>query len=259
MIETVKSADGTTIAYERSGDGPALIIVGGAFSNRHGAGELIPLLAAHFSVYAYDRRGRSNSGDTMPYAVEREIEDLRALVAAAGDSARMYGHSSGGVLALEAAAGGVPITRLAVYEPPYMVDDTRQKPPADFAARVQAAVDSGHPDEAAETFLSEAIELPAEVVSMIKQSPNWSGMVDVAHTLPYDIALVGDGSMPVERLARIAVPALAMDGGASPEWARNAVAAVTAGIPGATRVTVEGQEHAAAADVIAPLLIDFLL
>jgi pimeloyl-ACP methyl ester carboxylesterase len=259
VTETVESADGTRIVFERSGVGPGLVLVGGAFNNRHSADELAPLLAPHFTVYAYDRRGRGDSTDTPPYAVEREVEDLGALIATAGGTALVYGHSSGAVLSLEAAARGLPVTRLAVYEPPYMIDDTRQKPPADYAARVQAAVDAGHPDQAAAIFLQEAVGVSADVLTMIMQSPSWPGMLSVAHTLPYDNAVVGDASLPTERLKAIGVPTLAMDGGASPAWARNAVTAVAAAIPGAERLTIEGQDHAVAANALAPVLIEFFL
>jgi pimeloyl-ACP methyl ester carboxylesterase len=257
MSDTVQSADGTTIAYERTGSGPALIVVGGALSNRQAAGWLAPSLGGHFTVYAFDRRGRGDSTDTPPYAVEREIEDLAGLVAAAGGTAFVYGHSSGAVLALEATARGLPVTRLAVYEPPYMVDDTREKPAPDFASRVQAAVDAGRVDVGIETFLREAVLMPDEVFAMTQQSPMWPGMLAVGHTLPYDIAIVGDGSIPTARFAMIAAPTLVMDGGASPAWIRNAAATAAAAIPGAQRLTVEGQDHAVAPDVLAPLLIDF--
>lgn len=258
MIGTVQSADGTTIAYERRGAGPALILVVGAFQDRHSVGSLVPLLEPHLTVYAYDRRGRGDSGDTAPYAVEREIEDLSALIVAAGGSALVYGHSSGGSLALEAAARGLPITKLAVYEPPYILDgdDGGDDLPGDLAGRIQAAIDAGAPEQAAEIFLA---DLGADVLEMIKQSPGWPAMVGVAHTLPYELAIVGDGPVPTERLAAITAPTLALDGGASPAWARNAVAAVAVAVPGAQRFTIEGQDHAVAHTAVAPVLIEFLV
>lgn len=255
MNGTVESADGTTIAYEVNGAGPALILVVGAFCDGGTFSALAGLLAPHFTVTTYDRRGRGDSGDTPPYTPQREVEDLDALMTAAGGSALVYGHSSGGAIGLEAAAKGMAITRLAVYEPPYMLDEDREGPPDDLAVRVQAAVDTGHPEQAAELFLA---DLPAEVIEMIKQSPDWPRMVGVAHTLPYDLAVVGDGPVPTERLATITVPTLAMAGGASPAWFRNTAAAVAAAIPGGQRVTVEGQDHGVADDAIAPVLIDFL-
>lgn len=251
---TVQSSDATTIAYERTGAGPPLILVGGTFNTRHSMSGLALLLAPHFTVYAYDRRGRGDSGDTPPYAVQREIEDLHALIAAAGGSALVYGHSSGAALALEAAARGLPIAKLAVYEPPYILDEDGDELAGDYAVRVQAAVDAGHPDQAADIFLE---DLPADVLEAIKQSPAWPGMVAVAHTLPYDIAVVGDDAVPVERLATITVPTLAIDGGASPAWARNALAAVAEAVPRAQRITIDGQDHGVADDAVAPVLIDF--
>ena len=225
MTETVQSADGTTIAYECTGAGPALLLVGGAFNNRRSADQIVPLLAPHFGVIAFDRRGRGDSGDTQPYAVEREVDDLRALAAAAGGSSFVSGHSSGAVLALEATVRGLPVTKLVVYEPPYMIDDTREKPSADYADRVQAAIDAGNRELAAETFLTEAVGMPADVVGTIERSPGWPAMLAVAHTLPYENAIVGDGSMPADRLATISVSTLAMAGGASSEWVRNSVRA----------------------------------
>lgn len=251
---TVKSEDGTTIAHEVTGAGPTLILVVGAFCDGGTFRALARLLAPQFTVCSYDRRGRGDSGDTPPYTPQREVEDLDALITAAGGSAMVYGHSSGGALALDAAARGLAITRLAVYEPPYQLDEDREGPPDDLAARVQAEVHGGRPEQAAELFLA---DVPAEVMEMIKQSPDWPRMVGVAHTLPYDLAVVGDGPGPIERLARITVPTLAMAGGASPGWFRNTVAAVAAAIPGARELTLEGQDHGVADDVIAPVLMDF--
>lgn len=151
------------------------------------------------------------------------------------------------------------MTKPAVYEPPYMIDDTREQPSADYADRVQAAIDAGDRELAAETFLTEAVGMPADFVGSIKRSPGRPAMLAVAHTLPYDNAIVGDGSMPADRLATISVPTLAMDGGASPEWARNSVRALASAIPGAGRRTFAGQEHNAAPDLLAPALIEFFL
>jgi pimeloyl-ACP methyl ester carboxylesterase len=259
VTETLHSRDGTTIAYERSGEGPALLIIGGAFSNRHSGAAYVPLLAPHFTVYTYDRRGRGDSTDTPPYAVAREIEDLDALAAVAGGSLLVHGHSSGAVLALEATAAGLPVTRLSVYEPPYMVEGTRDRPTAEQAARVQAAVDAGRLDEAARIFLREAVGLPDDAIAMIEQSPGWAGMLAVAPTLPYDNAIVGDGSLPTDRLAGITVPTLVVAGGASPAWARASVAALAECLPNARHLTIEGQAHAVAPEVLVPVLTEFLL
>lgn len=256
MTRSLRSTDGTVIAYELTGAGPALVIIGGAFNDRHSMASLVPLLASSATVVTYDRRGRGDSGDTLPWAVEREVEDLAAVIAAVGGSASLYGHSSGGALALEAAARGLQVTSVAVYEPPYTADKDRTEASDEYAGRVRAALDAGDPEGAAEAFLE---DVPPEVLTMIKGSPSWPGMVAIAHTLPYDIALVEDGgAIPVERLGSISVPTLVMAGGGSDAWAHNAADAVAAAVPGARRLTLEGQSHAVADEVVAPVLLTFL-
>jgi pimeloyl-ACP methyl ester carboxylesterase len=254
MIETTRSADGTSITYERSGNGPALILAGGALNNRHSAGALVPLLESKFSVITFDRRGRGDSGDTPPYTPAREVEDLGALIAAAGGTARVYGHSSGAVLALEAAAAGAGITRLAVYEPPYLTDDSGGKESGATTREIQAALDEGDPGKAVEVFIR-STGVPFDAA--MKESPWWPAMTAVAHTLPYDMALVGDSTVPADRLANIGVPTLGLYGGASPAWARNSIEAVTAAIPGARQMVLEAQTHSASPEVLAPVLIEF--
>lgn len=258
-VETTQSADGTTIALERSGEGEPLILVVGALSDRSATAALAPLLAQHFTVYEYDRRGRGASGDTPPYSLDREIEDLEALLAVAGGSGYVFGHSSGAVLALEATSRGLPITRLAVYEPPYMVDDTRSRPAADLAARVRHAISSGRRGDAVKLFVLEAVGLPPELVEAMLRSPSWLRMQALAHTLPYDLAIVGDGSIPVDRMATIEVPTLVLDGGGSPDWVRNSVAALRAVIPEAEHITLDGQDHTVLRqpDTLAPVLVAF--
>lgn len=251
MVETVKSADGTEIAYERTGNGPALVLVGGALSNRQSASGLAEQLSPQFTVYAYDRRGRGNSGDTKPYALEREVEDLGALVAVAGEPCHLYGHSSGGALVLELAQSGRSVAGLAAYEPPYMVAG---EPDDGYAALVSAAVDEGRPEEALALFIGNAMP---DSLDEMKQSPYWASLVELAPTLPYDLAIVSDGSIPTERFAAITAPTLLLDGGASPAWAANAVDAIAASVPGAVRHTVEGHDHSVPNEVIAPILAAF--
>ena len=258
MMETVQSADGTTIAFDRCGHGPALILVLGAFCDRSSPRTLADLLAPHFSVYAYDRRGRGASGDSAPYAVEREIEDLAALLAASGGPALVFGHSSGAVIALEAAARSLPIAKLAVYEPPYIVDDTRHRP-LGLENRVRQLIVDGRRSDAIEAFLTEGPEVPLDAVAMMKESPGWPAMEAIAHTLPYDLAVCADQTLPVDRFAKIQAPTLALSGGDSPAWARNSVAAVAAAIPNARQLSLAGQTHGAADDVLAPVLVDFFL
>ena len=254
-METTRSADGTMIAFERSGDGPALVFVVGAFSDRATPREVAALLAPHFTVHCYDRRGRGDSGDTPPYAIEREVEDLAAVIVAAGGSALVYGHSSGAVLALEAAMRTSAVDRLAVYEPPDVVGDDRPRT-VGLEARVAGLLAEGRRDDAMEAFLVEGPQVPREAVAAMKPSPAWEEMGRLANTLPYDLALLGDQDVPVERLGAIRVPTVAMCGGDSPRWARNSVAAVAAAIPGARERTLAGQTHAVAPDVLAPVIAE---
>jgi pimeloyl-ACP methyl ester carboxylesterase len=258
-METVRSADGTSIAFERSGEGRPLVLVGGAFNDHSSARPLAEVLAPSFTVFAYDRRGRGSSGDTAPYAVAREVEDLAALIAAAGGSTFVYGHSSGATLALEAAAAGIAIDKLAVYEPPYVVDDTRPPVPPDALDRLRGLIAAGRRREAAELFLIECVTAPPATVEAMQQSPMWPSLQALAHTLPYDLAIVGTGDLAAERLAAIAVPTLVMDGGASPQWARNSVAAVAAAIPRATRRTLAGETHSVDPKRLQPLLVEFFV
>jgi pimeloyl-ACP methyl ester carboxylesterase len=260
-METVRSSDGTTIALERWGGGPAIVVVGGALSDRTAVAELAPLLAPRFTVVAYDRRGRGDSGDTPPYAVEREIEDLRAVVDAAGGSAFVLGHSSGAALALEAAVGGVPIAKLALYEPPFIVDDSRPPVPSDYLSHLDELVAAGRRGDAVEYFMTVGVLAPPEVVAQMRGSPMWPALEAVAHTIAYDGAVMGGHMagrpLPSDRWTSVTVPTLVMDGGASPEWARNAVGALVEVLPNAERRTLEGQTHGAAPDVLAPVLVGF--
>ena len=257
MQETVQSKDGTTIAFDHIGSGPPLILVLGAFCDRSAARTLAETLAGDFAVFAYDRRGRGDSGDTPPYSVERELEDLAALISEAGGAPFLFGHSSGAVLALEAAAAGLPMSRLVVYEPPYIVDDTRVRPDW-LRERVDALLASGKRGAAIKLFLAEGPQVPSGAIAAMEAGPGWSAMEAMVDTLPYDLAICGDQAIP-GRIATIEVPTLALGGGKSPEWARNAVDAVAAVIPGARHASLEGQTHGVADDVIAPVLVQFFL
>jgi pimeloyl-ACP methyl ester carboxylesterase len=250
------SADGTAIAYEHSGSGPALVFVVGAFNDRHSFGALADLLAKDFTVHTYDRRGRGDSSDTAPYAVQREVEDLAAVIDAAGGSAGVFGHSSGAILGLEAALAGLPITRLAVYGPPYIVGTDRARPTG-LADEVAEALAATRPGDAAAAFMAQAVEMPAEAIAGMRRSPAWPALEAMAPTLPYDLAVCGDQQVP-ERLAAIAVPTLALTGEDSPVWARNSVAAVAAIIPGGRSRTVAGS-HQISEVALVPVLTEFLL
>src|SRR5712691_7270416 len=202
-MNTTTSRDGTIIAFDRSGEGPPVILVGGALSDRGAAAQLAVLLAPHFTVVAYDRRGRGDSGDTPPYAVDREIDDLETLIGEAGGSAFVFGHSSGAALALEAAARGLAITKLALYEPPYIVDDTRAPLPEDYVAHMAELVSAGRRGDAVEYFMTTAVGVPPDMVAQMRSSPMWEGMEGLAHTLAYDGAVMGDhmagGPLPADR------------------------------------------------------------
>jgi pimeloyl-ACP methyl ester carboxylesterase len=264
-MDAATSADGTRIAYERFGDGPAVILVDGAFQHRAidpGTTRLAELVAAKgFTVLHHDRRGRQNSGDTPPYAVEREIEDVDAVIDAAGGSAAVFGMSSGATLALEAAARGSAITKLALYEPPMIVDDTRAPIPPDYLERLKSLAASGRRDEAVELFLTEGVGVSADTVAGMRGAPVWQGFASVAHTLPYDATIVDDTvhgrRLPTDRWSTVRMPTIVIDGGASPAWARNAVAALVDVLASARRVTLEGQTHQYDPEILAPALSEF--
>jgi pimeloyl-ACP methyl ester carboxylesterase len=251
--EKVRSADGTPIAVDRSGNGPPLVVVVGAFCDRSTTRPLAALLESSYTVYAYDRRGRGDSGDAETYAVEREVEDLDAVVAKTGVAPYVYGHSSGGALALEAAARGLNMRKIAVYEPPYAGDDPRLP---GFGDKLDDLVRSGRRGEAAESFLALA-GAPPEVIEHIKASPGWDGMVALAHTLSRDIALANGGAVPVDRIATVGAPTLAMAGGESYGWAHDAARTIASTIPGAQARIVKGQQHAPAHEVVASILKEF--
>jgi pimeloyl-ACP methyl ester carboxylesterase len=261
---TVRSKDGTAIAFSRSGDGPPIIFVDGALSYRamNPAGaKITSLLGPRFSVVTYDRRGRGESGDTAPYAAAREVEDLNALIAEVGGSAFVVGGSSGAALALDAAAQGPAIAKLALYEPSFIVDNTRPSIPANYVSRLKDLVSSGRRGDAVEYFLTTAVEVPAEMVAQMRMSPMWPTMEAVAHTLAYDGEVLGDAMsgkpLSRERWASVRVPTIVLDGGASPAWLRNAAQAVTDLLPNAKRRTLEGQTHTVDTMVLAPVLDEF--
>jgi pimeloyl-ACP methyl ester carboxylesterase len=262
-MSTTVSADGTEIAYTRAGSGPALVLVDGAMCYRGSSpnDDLAKELAAHFRVYTYDRRGRGESTDTTPYAVEREVEDLGALVEAAGGSALLFGISSGAALALEAVDRGLPVTKLALYEPPFILDDTREPIPAGYATRLDEALAAGKRGKAVKMFMSEGVGLSAGVVAMMRLMPFWSKLKRVAHTIPYDTAVVGEHQsghpLPVPAWPEVKIPALIIDGGKSPEWMRNGVASLAKALPSADHRTLEGQTHIVKAAALAPVLTEF--
>ena len=243
------------------GEGPPAILVGGALGDRSAGSSLAAALASRFTVVTYDRRGRGDSGDTPPYAVDREVEDIEALVEDAGGSAFVYGHSSGAVLALEAAARGLAIMKLALYETPFVVDATRPPVPRDYVETITRLVTAGRRGDAVEYFMAEAVGVPRETVARMREAPFWPAMEAVAHTLPYDGAVMGDtvagDPLPAGRWTSVTMPALVIDGGASPEWARNAVRALAEVLPDARHHTLEGQTHDVDPEVLAPVVQEF--
>jgi pimeloyl-ACP methyl ester carboxylesterase len=262
-MERTTSADGSTIAFERTGEGPALILVGGAWNDRQTPAQLADRLSDEFTVYRYDRRGRGDSGFTEPYAVEREIEDLAAVAEAAGGSAYAFGHSSGGALALEATAAGAPISKLAMYEIPYITDGTRPPLPDDYIEHLEELIAADRRHEVFEYFMTIAVGMPPEMVQPMLDSPMVDSMLSLAHTIPYDGRVMLRGSMhgqtlPTRWRDTVTVPSLVMDGGNSPGWIRNAARGLVGVLPDVQYRTLEGQDHGATPEAIAPVLEDFL-
>jgi len=259
-MNQVMSNDGTVIAFDRSGQGPAVILVGGAFQYRAidpPTAQLAALLAQHFTVFHYDRRGRGESGDTQPYAVERGVEDLEALIHEAGGSAFVFGMSSGGVLALEATARGLAITKLAAYELPFNSGDEHARQAAErYTQQLAALLNEGRRGDAVALAMT-TWGAPPEAIAGMRQAPIWPLFEAVAPTLAYDDAIMGDGSIPTARLASITVPTLVMDGGASPAFMHNAAQATAHALPNGQRRTLEGQTHDVAPQVLAPVLVEF--
>jgi pimeloyl-ACP methyl ester carboxylesterase len=247
-MHTVQSTDGTTIAHQRTGTGPAVVLVTGAFCDHNSPAGLVAELSAQFTVLVYDRRGRGQSGDTAPYSTDREVEDLAAVLSVAGGPAHVYGHSSGARLALDGAAAGLPILRLAVYEPPF-----RSGPAPTWQARVQRLLDLGDRRGAAVVHLRES-GTPEHVVASMQQAPWWPALEALAHTLPYDEALCGDLSIPTGSLSRITAPTLVLGGGASDADFLTALQSVAAAIPSGQFVELPKQGHVPPDDALAPLL-----
>ncbi len=263
MTDIVNSKDGTAIAYEKMGQGQPVILVDGALSSRKfgPSPTLAPILAKHFTVFTYDRRSRGESGDTLPYAVDREIEDMGALLQKAGDSACVFGVSSGAALALLAAAKGLPMRKLALYEAPFVVD----KNGPDFEKlwpKIDEAMLAEKPSDAVKAFLK-AVGVPSFVVAVMSFFPLWHKMKAVAHTLRYDGAIVKpyqkNRPLPASEWVNIKTPTLVMDGGKSPAWMRNGTKSLSEVLPNAKYLTLEGQTHdaAKAANVLEPVLKEF--
>jgi pimeloyl-ACP methyl ester carboxylesterase len=261
FAKTVRSKDGTVIAFDRIGHGAPVILVDGGLCYR-GMGDsqrLAALLAPHFTVITYDRRGRGGSGDAAPYAVEREVEDIAALLSEAGGSAHLWGMSSGGVLALEAAIRLSGIRKVALYEAPLIVDDSRS-PAGDLWVRIGDAVAADRPGAAVKFFL-QFVGVPSLFIALMRLMPMWSKLEAIAHTLPYDGAIVQDYQrgqpLPAGQWASVNVPTLVMDGGNSPQWMRIGNRALADVLPNAQYRTLDKQTHVLKPKAHAPTLVDF--
>jgi pimeloyl-ACP methyl ester carboxylesterase len=257
-MHTTTSADGTTIAYDRDGGGPPIIMVVGAFNTRATTAPLACALAGKFTAINYDRRGRGDSGDTPPYSLQREIEDIDALIAEAGGSAALFGYSSGATLALKAAADGLAITKLALYDPPFVVDDSRPLLPADFAEQLTELITAGRRGDAVELYQRVAVGIPEEVVARMRQAPFRPGLEAIAHTLVYDATVIGDLALPPGLAASVTVPTLVIDGEHSPPIMHSAAEALVQTLPAGRRCTLAGQSHDISPDATAPALEEFL-
>lgn len=256
-LRTTNSADGTKIAVDVSGSGPAIVLISGGSVDRGSNAGLAAALQGSFTVYNFDRRGRGDSGDTAPYAVEREIEDVAAVIALAGGHAHLYGSSSGAGLALEAAAAGVPVDKLVLWEPPYAVDPAL-RPPADSVEQLDRLVAEGRRGDAAAYFMADMVRLPAEFVGFARTQPWWAAQEALAHTLAYDARVMGDYSVPVDKAARIAAPTLILTGSASFALFKPTAEALASAIPDGRSAVLEGQEHNVDPAKLGPAMVAFL-
>ena len=254
-MNRVTSKDGTWIAYERQGSGPAVILVTGGLDDGTENAPLASELAEHFTVYNYVRRGRGDSGNTLPYALEREIEDIEALIAEAGVSAHLYGVSSGGALVLEAAAVGVATEKLAMYEVPYSIGEAAAQRWQEYVEQLGPALAEGRRGDAIELFMRVAGSSEEDIAGA-KRSPFWPALEGLAHTLAYDAACLGDGRLPTARLATITQPTLVATGGGA-DFFEQAADAIAADLPQAERLTLEGQGHVVDPKALAPVLERF--
>lgn len=277
-MKTVTSKDGTTIAFDQIGNGPAIILVNGALGTRSHASpdSLACILSKEFTAIDYDRRGRGDSSDTEPYSVQREIEDLEALIDEFGRSAFLFGNSSGAILALEAArAMPNKIKKLALFEPPFIIDDSRPPLPEDYVEQLNAATEAGRPGDAIEIFMTKALLIPADFVDLMRNAPmnqtfgdsagakppEWAEMEKVAHTLAYDGTIVKDflagKPLPPKRWSSFTGPTLVIVGGNSEPFFHDGAQALVDDMPTARRRILEGQDHAVSPVALAPVLVEF--
>ena len=260
-MDKVTSSDGTPIAFDWLGDGPPVIAVCGAMCDRALMRPTAEELAKYFTVFNYDRRGRGDSGDTAPYAVEREIEDIGALMDEAGGTASVYGHSSGAGLVLHAAAHGLPIAKVALHDPPYAPDDEEARRSArEYGETLKAMLSEDRPGDAVELFMR-TVGMPQEMVEGMRQTPRWAELEAMAPTLAYDSEIMGDiargGTVPIDQAGRVTVPALVLTGGADYPWMTEVGRRLADGIANGHHRVLEGQEHVVPPEVLVPVLTEF--
>jgi pimeloyl-ACP methyl ester carboxylesterase len=256
-MRTTLSADGTKIAFDQTGEGPPVVLVVGAFNDRSTGAPLATALESQCTVLNYDRRGRGASGDTQPYAVEREVEDLDALIREAGGAARVFGYSSGAILALEGAAHGLNITKLALYDAPFMVGDDIPRPPKEIAGQLAKLVASGRRGEAVELFQTDIVRIPEQVVAQFRHAPFRPALEAIAHTLAYDALIVGDQELPMAQLRSIKTPTLVVYGGESPAFMSNSAQALANALTHGQVRVLDGQSHDIVPSALAPVLLGF--
>lgn len=263
--KTTTSKDGTLIAFEQSGQGPAVILVAAALSDRSDTTRLANQLAEHFTVINYDRRGRGKSGNTSPYKIEREIEDIEALIDTTGSSAYLFGSSSGAILSLEATNKlGAKIKKVALYEPPLIIDNSRQPLSGDLTIQIDKLVAAKRGGEAVKLFMTKGMGIPAFGVFMMRFMPGWSKMAGMAHTIPYDLAILNGlqigKPLPTARWSAVRIPTFIMTGEKSEAFFHNGAGALAKLLPSAEHRIMKGQHHGSvvmAPKSFAKALVDF--
>ena len=261
-LTQVMSADGTLIAFEQMGCGKPMIVVGGATCDAARMRPIAEYLARDFAVINYDRRGRGDSSDTPPYAVEREVEDIAALIVRAGGTASVYGHSSGAALALHAAAHGLPVDRLILHEPPYSPDiEEHRREARAYGERLEAILSEGRRGDAVELFFT-VVGMPPEMIGEMREGPGWPALEALAPTLAYDSQVMGDvsrgGTVPADAAGRVTAPTLVLVGGASPDWMIDVGRQLAYAMPSGEHRVLEGQEHVVPPEILAPVVREFL-
>jgi pimeloyl-ACP methyl ester carboxylesterase len=255
-METVTSRDGTEIAFDRIGSGPPVILVSGGSVDRMSNAGLSQELSSDLTVLNYDRRGRGPSGDTQPYAIDREIEDIASVIEAAGGEAGIYGSSSGAVLAMFAAGAGLPLPKVAMWEPPY-IPEGWPRPPEDTVQQFETMVAEGRRGDAVEFFMAKVVGMPTEFVADARNQPWWGATEALAHTLAYDARIMGDYRIPQDRVANVKAETVVMAGGADMPFMRETAQALADALPNGGVRFLDGQGHNVDTSVLGPVLREF--